>query len=197
MERDHRESAYELLFGIRRSIRYHTHRRRFFEAWNTLTVSIAMLGSSSAIVSFIALAEAETTSPWIPIAISAFVAFTGALDFAIGTGRRSNEHGDLARQFISLEIEFGTDQEPSEVDLDRLTKERLKIEAREPVALRLLDAMCHYELLRAMGDESDHPRVSLFRRSLMHFFSQAVFARELPVRSAPRDSLSKECYPSI
>jgi len=175
------DQAYALLFGVRRSVRYHMHRRRFYEAWNTSTVLVSLIGSSSAILILFSMSGNEVL---VASSISALVAVVNALDFAVGTGRRSNEHSDLARQFISLEAKFPSeDVELSAGEIDLLRRERLSIESREPPVMRLLDAMCHYELLRAMGDERAHPRVPLRRRVLIHFLSQAVFARDLQLHS--------------
>ena len=172
------DRTYELLFGIRRSVRYHDRRRRFHEIWNTFTVAIAAIGGSGATILFFALDK-----PIIPAAISATVALTGAMDLAVGTVRKADRHGDLARQFITLEQEFSSGLNLEDGAYETLTRRRLQIEASEPVALRLLDAMCHFEVLRSLGDREHHPRVPLYRRILANWISQVDFALRLQERT--------------
>ena len=62
-------------------------------------------------------------------------------------------HEDLCRQFIELEketISIAEGQFTEEAAL-RITAARLTIEAVEPPVKRVLDSLCHNELLRAMG----------------------------------------------
>ena len=169
------DRTYDLLFGIRRSVRYHNHRRRFYELWNTFTVTAALVGGSAGVVALLP----QLGVSWLAPTMSALVAVVAALDLAVGTGRRADLHGDLARQFIGLEQQFAHDRDLDDVEFEKLTKARLRIEASEPPVLRLLDAMCHFELLRSLGDERMHPRVPLRRRALAHWISQTDFALRL------------------
>ena len=114
---------------------------------------------------------------------SAAVAIIGALDLSVGTARKADHHGSLARQFIALEREFAHGRDLDDDEHERLVRERLRIEATEPTVLRLLDALCHYELLRSLGDENPAPRVSWFRRLSAHWLSQSYYAQRLPERS--------------
>ena len=175
------DRTYDLLFAVRRSVRYHIHRRRFFESWNTFTITVTVFGGSAtfaAVISKLDLGAAVLIAP-------ALVTLLAAIDLAVGTGKRGNEHGDLARQFISLEQEFSHGNDLTDVEHERLLRRRLEIEASEPPDFRLLDAMCHFELLRAKGDEDKHPHVPWYRRLIMHFFSQAMFARGLTKNADP------------
>ena len=169
------DNTYDLLFGIRRSVRYHMHRRRFYELWNTITVVVAVVGGSASVAAFLS----SWGMPWIAPAVSAFVAFVAACDLAVGTGRRADRHGDLARQFIGLEQSFAHGRSLDETEYEELTKARLQIEASEPPILRLLDALCHFELLRALGDATKHPYIPLYRRVLANWFSQTSYALRL------------------
>ena len=65
----------------------------------------------------------------------------------------ARKHNDLARQFISLEKKIITvDKEKAEQkDIIKLTALRLTIEANEPPVYRVLDALCHNELCKALG----------------------------------------------
>ncbi len=174
------DKTYKLLFSVRRSVRYHDRRRRFYEVWNTVTVAAATIGGSAAVVGFLY----EAAPDWLPAAISAFIAVVGAIDLSVGTARRADHHGSLARQFIAVEREFAHGRSLDDDEHERLVGERLRIEATEPTVLRLLDVLCHYELLRSLGDADKHPSVPWHRRLLAHWVSQPYYAQRVPERTA-------------
>lgn len=182
------DRTYDLLFGIRRSVRYHNHRRRFYEIWNSITVAAAMLGGSSVVATFLAdLAEGWS---WLPVCLAAAVAVLGTVDLAVGTLRCAYLHGDLARRFISLEQRFAHGRSLEDDEHEELTRARLGIEADEPPPLRLLDVMCHFELLRSLGDKTVHPDIPWPRRKLAYWMSQADYAQRVAEeRMAPAQSL--------
>lgn len=167
------DRTYNLLFAIRRSVRYHERRRRFYEIWNTVTVTLGVLGGSSAFAAFIG------GWSWWPAAFSAAVAVLSAMDLAVGTTRRADRHGDLARQFIGLEQRFAYGRNLEDDEYGALVRSRLDIEAGEPTVLRLLDAMCHFEVLRSLGDARRHPDIPWWRRKLAHCLSQTDYALNL------------------
>ena len=155
------------------------HRRRFYELWNTFTVVVAVVGGSAAVAAFLS----DWGVAWAAPAVSAFVAFVAACDLAVGTGRRADRHGDLARQFISLEQQFAHGRTLDDAEHEELVKARLQIEAGEPPVLRLLDVLCHFELLRSLGDTSKHPPVPWCRRVLANWRSQTEYALSLAPKS--------------
>lgn len=171
------QQTYDLLFAIRRSVRYHLHRRRFYEVWNTTTIAVASVGGSGAV----AIALGNFWPNGLPI-VAAFIAIVAILDLAVGTTiRNAGHHGELTRCYIELEKEFAHGKNLTDEELEDITRERLIIEASEPPVMRLLDMMCHYEILISYGDnKKSHPSVPLGRRFLMHFLSQASYARSLP-----------------
>ncbi len=68
----------------------------------------------------------------------------------------------------------------SDDEYGKAVLERLSIEQDEPAPLRLLDVLCHYELLRSMGHDSDDtPHVPLYRRLLANFGSQTDYAQHI------------------
>ena len=163
LEENLKRRTSDQLFGVRRSCRYHNHRRRFYEIWNTCTVALAALGGSFAATTFVLL---DQTWPSVTLALA--VSFAGAVDLAVGASRRANQHAELSREFVFLEAVFISNSDIDDSALAELTRKRLEIESREPTELRLLDAMCHFELLRAMGDAKEHPKIPWRRRKLAH-----------------------------
>lgn len=117
------DRTYNLLFGIRRSVRYHNHRRRFYETWNSLTTTIAAVFGSSAAAAW--LTGAPEGWGWLPTVAVAFVGVVGAVDSAVGTARRAYMHGDLARCFIHLEQRFSHGRNLDDEAFEAATPETL------------------------------------------------------------------------
>ena len=163
------DRTYELLFAVRRSVRYHERRRRFYEAWNVATVAFGVLGGSAAATAIMAGWGAWSA------AIAASVAVLSAFDLAVGTARRADRHGDFMRQFIALERRFSHGKNLDDDEYREAVSERLGIESSEPPVLRLLDVLCHYEVLRSVGGNPP-PRMPWWRRKLAHWLSQTDFA---------------------
>ena len=167
--------TYDLLFAVRRSVRYHERRRRFFEIWNSITVGTAAVGGSSAVATILS----TPTWEWLPIAFAGAVSALGVIDLVVSTARRAGQHGDLSRQFIALEQKFAHGRNLKDREHEELVRERLRIEASEPTILRLLDLMCHFEVLVSLGDKSQHPKIPWLRGKLAQWFSQTDYAQTL------------------
>ena len=169
------DRTYDLLFSIRRSVRYHQRRRRFYENWNSITVASAAIGSSAAAAAF------AVGVGWsaFPVIISGLVAFLSAFDLAIGTARSGDLHAELARKFNSLEQRFAHGKNLDDSEVEQITKGRLEIETNEPTTLRLLDILCHFELLRSAGDKRQYPAIRWWRRKLAHWLSQDDYAQQI------------------
>ena len=78
-----------------------------------------------------------------------------------------------------LEQAFAHERSLDDGEYETLTRRRLEIESSEPAVLRLLDAMCHFEVLRSLGDVKRHPRVPWLRRALSQWLSQTDYALRL------------------
>ena len=170
------DRTYNLLFSIRRSCRYHQHRRKHYETWNSVTIIIAAIGGSSAAA--MTWATLPQQPGWAPTFFAAFVALVSTIDLAVGTSRLANQHAELARRFIFLEQRFAHNRSLDDSEFEEVTQTRLDIEASEPTVLRLLDVMCHFELLRAYGDQAVRPVIPLWRRKLANWFSQYNYAQD-------------------
>ena len=169
------DTNFDLLFSIRRSVRYHMHRRRFYEAWNTYTITVALVGGSVSLVAFLG----NYLHDYLPIFL-AFVSLVAIIDLAFGpTVRKAGHHGELARCFIELEKIFAKGENLTKDQIEVATKQRLEIEASEPPIMRLLDVMCHYEIMKSIGHEKPLPRIPLWRRIIVHIGSQTTYARTL------------------
>ena len=154
--------SHELLFGIRRSARYHVKYQRVFDrikiGLNVLTLTA---GGATAI-----LASLEASVFWYAVATSILAASSVVLD----PDRVARLHNDLAREFIDLErAAIAKEIEPTREDVRELTDQRLLIEAKEPPPNRVIDAMAHNDLVRAMGgDKGELAEITTPQRWLAH-----------------------------
>ena len=159
---------HNLLFGVRRSIRYHNARRKFFDRCHKITTAISLVFGSAAIFTVLSNAGELYT-----IAAAAFVSVVAAIDLVVGNADKARLHHDLAKRFIALEKEIVSEREPTADDLILWTATRLEIESEEPPVKRVLDVMMHNELLRAMDydqDSSQYVRIETFQRLFAQLF---------------------------
>ena len=110
----------DLLFGVRRSVRYHMRRRRFFDNTHKIAMILTSLGGSATIVSLLG----EFGKAWT-IGFAAFVAIFSIVDLIFATDKYARLHDDLARQFIEIEKEMISIPAPDEENLSTMTSRRL------------------------------------------------------------------------
>ena len=147
------ESMFGTLFGVRKSIRYHQRRRAFFEAVHTTAVALQVIAGSSAVTAAMAVAVANGAEPrdgvWAA-GFAAAAAVLAALDLAFGVSRRATVHVSLAQQFAQLEREMVPHEHDETVGAETAAgfrQRRLEIEESEPPKLRVIDLLCHNELV--------------------------------------------------
>ncbi|CAB3770489.1 hypothetical protein [Paraburkholderia solisilvae] len=132
----------DMLFGIRRSIRYHQRRRAFFDRCDQWGNVISLIFGSAAIYGVL-----DKDYHALALIASALVTIISAINLVYGSAQRARLHHDLSREYSGLERQMvGA---PSEDVLLRVTDARLEIEADEPPVLHVLNVICHNELLRA------------------------------------------------
>ena len=161
----------DLLFGVRRSIRYHSRRRGFYERFHAVVLFLAVVFGSATLGAF-GGALGEGWPLWIKLSPAALATLLSAADLVIGSMRKAWQHADFARRFIELERRLTAGPvAPDEALVAEFTGERLAIEADEPPVLRVLDTLCHNELLRAMGYPPEKQvRVGFWQRACAQFF---------------------------
>ena len=175
MEHNHSPEAtasldrhYEILSDVRRSVRYHDHRRRFYFNLRSTTNVVTMLAGSAVIGS----ALAATAVPPLQWGMGALVAALAVLDLAAGTVDKAGLHTELYRRFIRLEQRL---LDPGSLSAEALTSiewERLDIEIYEPPVYHALNRSCQNELLRSEGRPEPFLPLSWFHRTfrnLLHF----------------------------
>jgi hypothetical protein len=132
-----------LLFDVRRSIRYHDRRRAFFVKLHRLTSVLTILLSGSVVFR---LAGAGQPAAWLTV-IGVAAAVLAAADMVANHSASANRHEQLRGRFIELELALLADPD----DTGRHQRARLAIERDEPPIYRALDALCHNELALAGG----------------------------------------------
>lgn len=155
---------YGLLFDVRRSVRYHTYRRRFFDNFQTVATAIS------------AIAGAATTAAALSSIYKDYSIYTGVLitvlqmlNLVIRSTDKSKLHTELARRFLELEKKIIIAKPYSEENIDDWTTERLTIEADEPPIKRVLDSICYNEMLQSMGHDKEEVRIGFVQRLLSQF----------------------------
>lgn len=153
-----------MLFGVRRSIRYHQRRRAFFDRLDQFSNVIALIFGSAALYGVLGDNAQKVT-----VAASAVVTVMASINLVVGSSRRARDHVDFARQFAELEKRMIC--KASEERLQEVTQMRLTIEAGEPPVLHILNIICHNEQMRAMGYQQDElTKVGPLQYLFAHFF---------------------------
>jgi len=135
----------ELLFNVRRSIRYHSKRAGWFEFCSKCATAFAIFFSTGSVVAITKIC-AE-----LSIATSVSVALVSTISLVFGWSQREHLHADLKRKFAELEKAMVKCLNPGEKILAEMTAERLSIEEYEPKKVDVLDVICHNELCIAQG----------------------------------------------
>ena len=168
VEQQLRNKRYALLFGIRRSVRYHVKRQQFFDRLHSLTSALSIILGSTAVVALI-----KDNWDYVGIPAAALVTVLSSIDLVVGYSKKARLHERLSGKFIDLEkkIISVNEAEFSDADLAHCTQDRLNIEAEEPPAKNVLDSICHNEMLRAQGirDASEYVRITTLQRLLAQF----------------------------
>lgn len=157
---------FELLFSVKRSIRYHDRRVAHFERLHQLSSLLTILLASSILLQ---IAGAKYEPPvWLTV-LSFLAAVLAAIDIIIGYAKCAEKHLSLKRRFCELESCVAEANSTSE--LGKCLKRRAQIEQDEPPIYRALDILCHNEIVNAMdiADENPLRRVPLFKRITADF----------------------------
>lgn len=162
---------HKLLFGVRRSVRYHEKREGFFAAIRNIVDAIIFLSGSSAILAF-AVVVRENWGPWILVIFPLLPTFASCIALVFGVGDRASTHKQLKREFIGLEQKLiAIENQCTEKKVREIRQERLSIEARESPQHRVLSRICHNELVHTLQIDRKHIRpVTRSQRLLAHFW---------------------------
>ena len=141
------DRKYELLFDIRRSVRYHDHRRSFYLRLHSFSNLLTLILGSTAI----SAAFSEVGLAWMRWAAPGAIVILASFDRVVGTVGKATLHSDLYRRFIRLQKRIQSARPIKTEFLDEIETEMLDIELEEPPVYHALNRACHNELLRSEG----------------------------------------------
>ena len=144
---------HKLLFGVKKSVRYHARRRQFFDRLGKSITIFTVVGGVGTVTTLLA------GVPTLTLIYGAVAGIFSTIDLVVGCAESARLHSDLSREFIQLErkmVKAGDDL--TDAQIASFTCRRLEIEEKEPTILRVLDLICHNELCRAMGYERREER---------------------------------------
>ena len=154
------DDFHDLLFGVRRSIRYHTRRRSFYDRFNSSVNAVSVIMGSATVYGVLKVQAQD-----VAIIAAAIVTVLSAINLVVGSSRQARLHHDLCRRFIALEKKISTSSVKDAEVLSELIAERLDIESEEPPVLHVLNSICHNELARAMGYGPEHfAKIKFYQR---------------------------------
>lgn len=169
---DEKMTEYDiLLMDVQRSIRYHDRRKGYYQALLGLSQFVILMFGMTTIATF--GAEIGGDWPlWVRLLPSVMASTLVAVTLVYRVSDKAWLHHDLKHDFIRLEQRLErirsshTPEEVSEIQADRLG-----IEAREPKVLRVLDTICHNEIMRAMGyEQTELVEIGFIQRLVAHVF---------------------------
>lgn len=165
-----------MLFGIRRSSRYHQRRRAFFDRLDRTSNIASVVFGSTAFIGVLQGENAKNLALWA----SAGLAILAGVNLVLGSAIRARDHSDFMRRYVELEKRML--QPVSQELLSSITADRLSIESDEPPVLHVLNSICHNEQLRAEGVYSKDEYAAI--GPLQRLFSQLFDFRESTIKKA-------------
>lgn len=164
------------LFGVRRSVRYHNRRRAFFDTLQNAGNAFSVIIGSAAMAALgTDVAQVGQLPEWLakllPQLAAVLLTIISVINLVARSSAKARLHEDLAKRFLRLE-RMMAQPEPRYQELPQLIAERIEIEMDEPPVKRVLDAICHNELVRAMDlDPGERVKISGFQRLLANIVS--------------------------
>ena len=154
-----------LLWDVRRSLRYHDRRRRFFEACH----SAALVSGVVLVAVGYATSGGLIHAQWL-VWFSSFAMLLFLVYLLFAFSRCASHHLSLKQKFGGLEQAII--RSDSENDVAEFAARRLEIEKDEPPIRKALDLLCHNELAKSQV-ETQHSiyKVTHFQRWTAQIFS--------------------------
>jgi hypothetical protein len=148
------EDFHALLFGVKKSVRYHTRRRQFFDRLGYIANFLIIITGGGTLYSV-----SNESHHFLTVVFGALVAVFSAIDLIIGCSNVARDHHDLARDFSELQRQMvAAGENPTEAQFIAFTNRRLEIEDEEPPKLCVLDVLCHNELIESGGYGDNYKR---------------------------------------
>ena len=170
----------DLLFHVRRSVRYNSHRQKHYDWWHRLVVFVALLFGSVSVVTLATELSAYLPT-WGKLLPSVVVSGFAGLDLIWGNLQNARMHADFVRQFTDLERRLVGPDGKTDAVIASVRDKLLELEATEPPVLQVLDTLCQNELVRSMGyPKSQHIPVGFWQRVWAQFFDLKAHTLHTP-----------------
>ncbi|MYB18482.1 MAG: hypothetical protein F4Y16_05790 [Holophagales bacterium] len=176
------KKSYKLLFGVQRSIRYHSRRRAWFEFLHSATIASSLVLTGAFPIIF-----GDDAGVLKITSVSAAVILS--IGLVVGYARKAAQHHVLSSKFAVLEskmVPLDQSNPYSNAEYEKFFAERTSLEVEEPARKNLLNALCDYELRRATRRDLDEKTMAALskipwrRHATAQLFSQATYVhREL------------------
>ena len=158
------DRKWSLRWGVRKSIRYHERRRRFFDACYRTVVSTFI---GHVVIGF-SVANGVLDTEWFNW-FGILPVFAFLLDLFLGFSKCAQLHTNLKQKFGELEANIIKNEQN---DLAALEAQRLQIKKDEPPILRALDILCHNELVESDKEtREDIYKVGFLQRMTSQLYS--------------------------
>ena len=151
-------------FSVRRSCRYHTRRKAFYENLHKIFTFFIIMISSGSVLNL--CTEVSNSDQLLQQSFSVIVTVLATLDLVIGFSVKAKEHEILYRRFCDLNIKMADVVELK----NEFIRDRLEIEKDEFPIYRVLDILCHNEEARSMGSESEIYKICWWHSLFRHFW---------------------------
>ena len=156
----------DLFFRIKKSVRYHNYRKRFFINFHNWATFASVISGTVVFATILGKANHVVQLFW-----AACVTMFSTLDLIVSSSTRVREYEDLSRRHIALEQELLLKKDKDMGFLLEIEAKLLQIEADEPPILRTLNVICFNETIKAMGlDPEAEIKVGRLQRFLRHFW---------------------------
>lgn len=178
---------WNLFFAVKRCIRYHQRRRSWFESCHHMTL-LGVVFTTGGVAARLELVQPDTEgAQFISWGLALLSGALVTANIVFRFAERAAEHKGLAKRWRALEAALSPIGPLSDREYKRYVAQRLQIENDEPPVMRLLDALCHHELKKALYPEYSDDEVKavrkaapLSRRAVAHLFSQPLTAARVP-----------------
>lgn len=140
----------QVLFRVRRSIRYHSRRQKHYIGLHHAALLLAIWLGSASIVA-LATEIIKDWPLWIKLLPAAFVSLFSSADLVFGNEQKIWMHADFVRRFTDLERRLISPEGKKPESIVEIRDKVSEIEATEPPVLHVLNTLCRNELMRAEG----------------------------------------------
>ena len=166
------DEEWNLLWGVRRSIRYHDRRRWFFDVCHSLVKGTGIILATI----YFYVENGVISGEWL-IYFGMLSMFAFRLDILFRFSNCAHHYTELKRRFGDLEKSIITNKQE---DMAFFEAQRLEIEKDEPPIRRALDILCHNELAESMEGTKEYTyKVGFWQRRTSQLFVWPNIQKEL------------------